>query len=251
MPLSKHTTLIIAIAAASVAAVLAVLVLYRVLRRPPKQVPLPPKQELARYREQHIHDPESRPPTWYNSASLSAPPSEAYAASRSSLIPGDSRGGSPFRHSSLNISESPSDDVFSSAPMPLPLQLPHLPFDTSSTSLSTSETDSPPSSSPRLASDSPFSHTQSPRHPRSASASSRPHPRARPLSVGSSTSRNSRAIRGVPHGPHSQVQIVLPAPLAFTDVSENSPALERRRPVGPNGSSLRRQPSPQISEEIF
>ncbi|KAJ6604403.1 hypothetical protein DFH09DRAFT_1122564 [Mycena vulgaris] len=207
--LSAHTTLIIAVVAGSVGGLLLVFVLYRVLRRPAKApVPLPPKQELARYREQHAHVPESRPPTWHESRFLSAAPS---AASKSSLVaPWTVAEAAPFR--------------LPMAPWPLPLQLPHLPFDTSSTSLSTTETDSPPSSSPHLpsASVSSFSHTP-PRHPRSPSTSSRPHRRSRPLSVGSTSSRNSR---GVPHSPHSQIQIVLPAPLAFSDrisIHENSP----------------------------
>ncbi|KAJ7102176.1 hypothetical protein B0H15DRAFT_316495 [Mycena belliarum] len=216
MGLSAQTTLIVAVASACAGAVVVALVLYRLLRRPAKPAPLPPKQELARYREQHTHAPRSRPPTWYDSGLLSAPPSDTYT-SKSSF--GDSRGGSPFRHPSLvsesPLCESPSDDSFTNTPMPLPLQLPHLPFDISSTSLSTADTDSPHPSTP-LRVGSTDSH--SPRHPRSMS-SLRPQRRSRPLSVGSGS---SRGIRGVPHGPHSQVQIVLPAPLAFGDVSNSS-----------------------------
>ncbi|KAJ7783507.1 hypothetical protein DFH07DRAFT_189075 [Mycena maculata] len=214
MPLA-HTTLIIIIAvSAAVGGLLLVLILYRIFRRPVQVVPLPPKQELARYREQQLTVPESRPQTWYDAGFLST---SSYVASKSSLLPPDSRGGSPFRHSSLNMSESPSEDIShlsGTAPMDTELQLPNLPFDASSTSLSTAETAG--SSSPPL--DSSFSHT--PRQSRSSS-STRPH-RPRPLSVGSTgssaISRNSRnTIRGMPHGPHSQVQIVLPAPLAFND----------------------------------
>ncbi|KAJ7706442.1 hypothetical protein B0H17DRAFT_630018 [Mycena rosella] len=212
MALSAQNTLIIAVIVACVGGILLLFILYRVLRRPAQQpVPLPPKQELARYREQQAHSPKSRPPTWYGSGLLSAPPSERFVGSRSSLVPAsDSRGGSPFRRPSINASESPSDDIFGSVPMALPLELPNLPFDTSSTSLSTAETDSPRSSFLPYGSTSDSSLP--PRHPRSSSTSS---PRPRPLSVVSGTSRNS--IRGVPHGPHSQVQIILPAPLAFND----------------------------------
>ncbi|KAJ7071271.1 hypothetical protein C8F01DRAFT_1109817 [Mycena amicta] len=208
-----HSTLIGIVAASGAGLLLSLLILYRCLRRPRQQAPLPPKQELARYRNTVVQP--SRP-TWYDSGKLSTPPS-AFAGSRSSLMPPDSRGGSPgpFRHPSFNTSESPSDETsFDAPPLPLavPLQLPNLSFDTSSTSLSTAETDSPPLAS---ASDSSFSRRQ-------PSSSSRPSRRPRPLSVGSAgssaVSRNSRnTIRGVPHGPHSQVQIVLPAPLAFND----------------------------------
>ncbi|KAJ7139875.1 hypothetical protein C8R44DRAFT_867973 [Mycena epipterygia] len=226
---SAHSTRFIIIGvAASVGGILLAAILYLLLRRrPKKQVPLPPKQELARYREHHPHDlvPESRPQTWYDSGFLPVP---SGTASNSSLLP--SRGASPFSRPSLNTSESPSEDMSHlSAGIPMGLALPpHLPFDTSNTSLSTAETDSPVSSSPppASASDSSFSHTP-PRQLSSFSASSRPNRRSRPLSVGSSGSRNSRnTIRGVPHGPHSQIQIILPAPLAFNDrvsIHESSP----------------------------
>ncbi|KAJ6627181.1 hypothetical protein B0H10DRAFT_1995868 [Mycena sp. CBHHK59/15] len=228
--LTPHTTLIIAIAAAALGAILLAAVLYYCLCRPsPIPVPLPPKQQLARHREQHTHQsaPDSRPATWFDSSFLSAPP-QSFAASNSSLLP-DSRTGSPFYRPSLNPSDSPSDDIVdlaNSSPMLPALPLPNLSFrDTpSSSSLATAasasiETYTP---TPISTSDSSFSHNSRHTQSRSASASSRPHRRPRPLSVGSTASsalsRSSRnTIRGMPHGPHSQIQIVLPAPLAFTD----------------------------------
>lgn len=164
---------------------------------------------------------------------LSAP-SGTFAGSKSSLLPPDSRGGSPFRPSSLNKSESPSEDIShlsGTVPMSHGLPLPHLSFDTSGSSISTAETDSPASWSPPAASVSDSSFSPTPRQTRPVSASSRPHRLSRPLSVGSNgssaISRQSRnTIRGVPHGPHSQVQVVLPAPLAFNNdrmsIHENS-----------------------------
>ncbi|KAJ7835302.1 hypothetical protein B0H13DRAFT_2108436 [Mycena leptocephala] len=229
MPLPAHTTLLIAVVAGSVGGVLVLFLLFRLLRRPAKQ-------ELARYREQQTHHvAESRPPTWYDSGFLSAP-SGTFTGSKSSLLPPDSRGGSPFRRPSLNTSESPSEDIShlsGSVPMAPELQLPHLSFDTSSTSLSTAETDSPASWSPPLASLSDSSFSPTSRYSRPTSTSSRPNRRPRPLSVGSNgssaVSRQTRnTIRGVPHGPHNQMQIVLPAPLAFNDrmsIHENSPRL--------------------------
>ncbi|KAJ7130112.1 hypothetical protein C8R43DRAFT_1025883 [Mycena crocata] len=228
MGLPARTTLIIAAAAGSVGGILLLLLLlYRLLRRPEKPAPLPPKQELARYREQQLPRPDSRPPTWYDTGSgfLSAPPSLTYAGSKSSLLAPDSRGGSPFRRPSFNTSESPSEDISHLPPMAPAMQLPQLAFDSSSTSLETAETDSSQTSPPP---DSSFSHNK--HQSRSPSASSRPQRRPRPLSVGSSgsaaLSRNSHnshnnsprnTIRGMPHAPHSQVQIILPAPLAFND----------------------------------
>ncbi|KAF7339861.1 hypothetical protein MVEN_01902900 [Mycena venus] len=163
---------------------------------------------------------------------LSAP-SGTFGGSKSSLIPPESRGGSPFRRPSFNASESPSEDIShlsGSVPMAPGLQIPHFSFDRSSSSLSsTAETDSPITSSPPAASLSDSSFSPTLRQTRSVSSSSRPHRRPRPLSVGSngSSAISRNTIRGVPHGPHSQVQIVLPAPLAFNNdrVSphENSP----------------------------
>ncbi|KAJ6519577.1 hypothetical protein C8R45DRAFT_951964 [Mycena sanguinolenta] len=216
MALSAHTTLIIAVAAGAVGGLLFLLLLLCFCRRPETKVPLPPKQELARYREQQIIQAESRPKTWYDSALLSAP--GTFTGSKSSLLP-PSRTGSPFpRRPSLNNSEAPSEDVSDVSLVHHGLELPSLSFDASNTSLSTAETDSPSST------------------PRQPSFSPRPQRRPRPLSIGSNTSsavsrqsRNVRnsTIRGVPHGPHSGVQIVLPAPLAFsndrTSVHENSP----------------------------
>ncbi|KAJ7275289.1 hypothetical protein B0H12DRAFT_250461 [Mycena haematopus] len=220
MHLSAHTTLLIAVVAAVGGLIVVLLLLFCLCRRPAHKVPLPPKQELARYREQQTVHVEPRPTTWYDSALLSAP-SGSFAGSKSSLLP-PSRGGSPSRRPSLNTSESPSEDI-SDVPMHHGLELPHLSFDTSSTSLSTAETDSPASSPPPTASLSDQSLSHTPRHP---SSSSRPNRRPRPISVGSNGSsaisrqsrnnaRNIPTVRGVPHGPHSQVQIVLPAPLAF------------------------------------
>ncbi|KAJ7042494.1 hypothetical protein C8F04DRAFT_79573 [Mycena alexandri] len=223
MALPAHTTLIIAVSAGCVGGLLLLFILYRVLlRRPAKQqVPLPPKQELARYREHQIQVADSRPPTWYDSGSLSAPPSRTFTASKSSLLPPDSRGGSPFRRASLNTSESPSEDISNFVPMVPTLHHPHS-FDTSSSSLSTAETGESPTSPLASTNDS----LPRPRPTSSSRSSRNNNRRPRPLSVGSNVSaavsRNSRhSIRGVPHGPHSQVQIVLPAPLAFNDRMSN------------------------------
>ncbi|KAJ6509284.1 hypothetical protein C8R47DRAFT_1191560 [Mycena vitilis] len=216
MPLSAHTTLLVAAVAASVGGVLLLsLLLFCLLRRPEKPAPLPPKQELARYREQQTLHVVSRPATWYDSSRLSAP-SGTPRGSNLSLLPPDSRGASPFRRqSSLNTTESPSEDI-SHLSHTVPM-VPALQFDTSRTSLSTAETD-PASWSPH-----PASATDSPLPPPRQSRSSSSGPsRPRPLSMGSNSnsamSRHSRHnIRGTPHGPLSQVEIIMPAPLAFNN----------------------------------
>ncbi|KAF7339680.1 hypothetical protein MSAN_02183000 [Mycena sanguinolenta] len=248
-----HTTLIIAVVAGAVGGLLFLLLLVCLCRRPEKKVPLPPKQELARYREQQIIQAESRPKTWYESELLSAP-SGTFSGSKSSLLP-PSRTGSPFpRRPSLNISEAPSEDVSDASLVHHGLEQPHLAFDTSSTSLSTAETDSPKSSSPL----SDPSYT-----PRQSSFSSRPNHRARPLSTGSNTSsprrgrdsvRNS-TTRGVPHRPHSGVQIVLPAPLAFsndrTSVHENSPRFSMVDQWAPAAVRSEGNPIPRTQQRSF
>ncbi|KAJ7225762.1 hypothetical protein GGX14DRAFT_640841 [Mycena pura] len=223
MLLTAHTTLIIAVVTGCVGLLLLIFIIYLVLRRPAKQVPLPPKQELARYRENYPNSP--RPTLRLDSRSPYAPPSAFAGSSRSSLIPPESRGGSPFRRPSLNTSESPSaseDISHTDTPVVPAFHLPHpRSFDTSSTSLSTGETDSP-FSSPRIASASDPNLSPIPSHQSRSPSSPRFSRRPRPLSVGSAgssaTSRRSRnTIRGAPHALHNQIQIVLPAPLAFND----------------------------------
>ncbi|KAJ7630694.1 hypothetical protein FB45DRAFT_916291 [Roridomyces roridus] len=208
MALPRTTLIIIICVASAVVGTILLLVLYRLfLHRPPAPVPLPPKQELARYREQSTHG------LWHDPHALSVP-SLQFAASKSSLTYPDSPGRHPVRNPSFIMSESPSEDMSQlGTPQmePSALQIPHLPFDTSSTSLSTSESSPSDSSHP---------------HSRSPSSSTRPKRRGRPLSVGSTSSsalsRNTGRHQGSPHGPFSQVQIVLPAPLAFSESSRPS-----------------------------
>ncbi|KAF7306702.1 hypothetical protein MIND_00461900 [Mycena indigotica] len=245
MPL-PITTLIAIIVPSSAGLLIFLLIIYlRCLRQTHKPVPLPPKQELARYREPHIVTASSqlaRQPTWYDPGKLSAPASLApFSTSRSSLVPPDN---SLSRHASFQASETLSEDLsYDAHPISVAsLALPHLSFDNSSTSLSTVETDSPPIIS---ATNSSFSlHHQS----RRPSSSSRPPRRHRPLSVGSSS---HNTIRGVPHGPHSQVQIVLPQPLAFQS-GPNHPPQQRYSVVDQWALTSTRsyQPQPQPQQPI-
>ncbi|KAJ7293333.1 hypothetical protein C8J57DRAFT_1268758, partial [Mycena rebaudengoi] len=207
MPLGQSTLITVVVASSVGGVLLVVLMLCCWPRRKAPPVPLPPKQELARYR-----DPQ---PIF-----LAAPTPRYAADSSSSLLP-DSRNGSPFqhfsRHSSLNPSESPSDDLFHTLPVGPALPLPHPSFHItpSSTSLRLRPTQTRPTYPfPRATRPSPIANYG--HQTRSPSTSSRSRRQSRALSVGSSPSRRN-TIRGVPHGPHSQVQIVLPTPLAFND----------------------------------
>nr|GAT47902.1 predicted protein [Mycena chlorophos] len=232
MTLSQRTLIIIIAASAGAGLLLSIFVLYRCLRRPQPVVPLPPKQELAHYRSTHTL------PAWHDPAKLSTPHS-AFGGSRSSLFPPDSRGGSPspLRHASFNTSESPSDELVFDAPLAVPLEMPHLPFhngSSSNTSLATStaETDSPPLPS---ATDSSFSRSRRSR---------------RPLSVGSSSGVSRRStIRGAPHAPHNNIQIVLPTPLAFNDIHDPRPHQQRYSTVDQWApAAVRSEPGERLRE---
>jgi len=241
-PGMSQQTRIIVIVCASVGGIFFLFVLFSLFRRirKPEPAPLPPIQPLAHHREQQLAKNESRTTVWYDPAYLSVPPHPLSTSSRGSkmflLGPEISSSNIPSRHASLNISETTSEDLsMSTTPLePEPsLPLPHPsfhPLGGSSSSLGSNDTDAPPSPSPSIT---PVSAIESPlpldtasvqpfiaiaRQSRSASTSHSQR-RPRPLSVGSTASsafsRTSRStIRGVPHGPHSNVQIILPAPLA-------------------------------------
>lgn len=255
--LSQQTLIIIA-ACSSVGGVILLFVLFSLFRRigKSKSVPLPPIQPLAHHREQQLAKTDSRPTTWYDPSYLSAPRHPfPPRGSKVSLLEADITNSSiPSRHASLNVSETTSEDISLSA-NPLEshthpsLPQPHPSFHslgTSSSSLGSSDTDAPASPSPSpsitpgsvteswLSLDSASTQPFFPRQSRSYSAS-RSQRRARPLSVGSTASsalsRTSRStVRGVPHGPHSNIQIILPAPLAEGMPYQNGRSLSHYSP---------------------
>ncbi|TFK76885.1 hypothetical protein BDN72DRAFT_830054 [Pluteus cervinus] len=201
MSLSQQT-LIIIIVCASVGGIIFFVLLYRCLRSRTRSslAPLPPVQPLAHHREYQVASyTANRTSTWYDPHGL-PPVVQPFASggdrsSKSSLLGPDTPS---VRHPSSSYGTP--EELSALAPLEAS------PFPTGNPSSASVNSDLDE-----------FGALPRPR-PRSRSASrtgsSTPR-RPRPLStasVGSAAARNM--IRGTPHGPHSQVQIVLPAPLA-------------------------------------
>ncbi|KAK0208540.1 hypothetical protein DFS33DRAFT_1304259 [Desarmillaria ectypa] len=235
--ISKQTIIIIAVCAA-VGGLILLAVVVRIIcsayaRSAAQTAPLPPVQPLAHHREHQLakfyRSNTSRPSTTYDPSSLTAPrpfASDASSArtSKTSLLVPDSPGpSSPSRHaSSLNPCDMAEDISLNNAPMGLDVPNPSFQVYTraSSSTIGSSENshtppETPPSQNSSSISRLPHQQTRSTSSTRPPSAR-----RPRPLSLTSSThtvaSKSSRTnLRtGVPHGPHNQVQIILPAPLA-------------------------------------
>jgi hypothetical protein len=190
-------------------------ILHRLCRR--KSVPLPPKQPIAYYREQYLAEFADRHGSSANSfepSNPSVPHRLSPAGSDASLfrVEGEdifSEGASAYF---LDSSDSPETSQRGSprSYRPRELQTPNPSFGDASWRNSNSSMGSSCSTPPP-----PSAHSSS--HPQSTFL--RPIPRRhRPSSMVSTnsvrSSSNRSTIVGVPHGPHSQVKIVLPAPLA-------------------------------------
>lgn len=220
-PLPRQT-LIIIIVCATVSTFVFFVLLYRLIRscRSRRSAPpLPPIQPLAHQREHQLAQFEaSLRAQSYHSSLLTAPPPPQFGSpssrgSKTSLL-----GSLPSPHTSYVATGEGSEELTSLTPLEpaTPLPIPHPSFTDSTLPLSSinlndNSTQSsfavPSASTSALPSPSKQSLAQPTRDDQF-----RPH-HHRPLSVASSLSRrNSR--RGLPHGPHSQVQIILPAPLA-------------------------------------
>jgi hypothetical protein len=199
-----HTTLIIIIAiSASVGGLLLTVLIWRILSRlsRPKSAPLPPRQSLVHHRELQL---------------------AAFTEYKDASVPKILANGSETDEATLDSSygvqlHPPSPQFFSSRTPP----------SGSSSSLPSSNDDSAPSSgdaTPPTQFSRSASPSQSSRRPMNRSG-----PRPRPLSTFSTSSRQS--IRAAPHAPHSNVQIVLPAPLARSlyeeDTASDGPLLQR------------------------
>lgn len=197
---TRDTIIIIAVCG-TVGLFLFVLIFVAVVKKlSAKSNPLPPIQPLAHHREQQLakfEDSLPRSQTWYGSQTHLVPPSGfgpmgsrvSLMASNPSLMDGP--------ESASSCSPTSYD-----RPPPLPIHSLEPPRPGSSSSLGSAD---------------PGGALDRPAIPRvrSLSSSARRH---RPLSMSSSHStirtKNSRhTLRGTPHGPHSQIQIVLPAPL--------------------------------------
>lgn len=232
-PASTQQTTIIIAATVSVGGLVLILIAFRFLRRwykakKLKPTPLPPVQPLAHEREQQLARFEAagaQPPTWYEASLLSAPGflgSTPSAGSKASLL-GRRDSDIPSRiPSQLSVEDAAA---LSGPPMQLDAPQPHfhnIDVSPSSTSLGSMDDIDGPYTPDSGTIPSTTSHSSYASRQRSVSASSaRPrshHPgRSRPGSMVStiaSTTYSRKTMHGLPHGPHSQVQIVLPAPLA-------------------------------------
>ncbi|KAI0670097.1 hypothetical protein C8Q78DRAFT_168281 [Trametes maxima] len=245
--LSTSTIIIIAVVCASVVFLVFALFLWRNLARScrrSRKVPLPPVQDLAHHREQQLsafadRAAASRPPTWadpsmlhpraYSAHFLSASASNASLIRHSSDLPSRP----PTRENSWAVESVPSAEG-SPSPNASPLSTDDLRAPNPSYFAVGAAT--PHTSMMSVASDSSDALVTSPSditHSAESSASlvhnaaapARPRPprgsrsRSRPLSLVSSahsvhTSRSMNTLRGPAHSIHSNIQIVLPAPLA-------------------------------------
>lgn len=200
-------TLIIVIVASSVAGLIVGFIVLRLIIhscRRNRSAPIPPPQPLRH----HALAAASRPNTGvYSSTDLLHPAAPFGRVSRTSSIEGtfESSGSSTTLPTPMDpgISMQPSFSFVSP----------------SSASLDLSEVDevSPSSSG--------FTHESNntrpkPRSRQRASMSSSSHYSSRPASLASIGSRST--LRGVPHGPYSSIQVVLPAPLAGASLVANN-----------------------------
>jgi hypothetical protein len=232
---SNRTTLIIICTVASIGGIVLVLLFFRIFRiifrlNEYRPSPLPPIQPLAHHRDQQLT--QYRPTTWYDDY-LSAPDIFAsISGSRSDISllhrePSRATGASALSpQASVGFSEHSDamDEVTAHTPLALPPEFPESPIPDSAVSEGVESPFSPDTLQSQASSSrthsSASSHITAAR-PRSQINSSS-HLRVRPVSMSSigstalssRTYRTSRTIRGPPHGPLSNVQIVLPAPLA-------------------------------------
>ncbi|KAG1749681.1 uncharacterized protein EDB91DRAFT_1244296 [Suillus paluster] len=215
---TNHTTTIIIVVLCAVVGMLILYGLFRFLRHrfARRSTPLPPVQPIAHYRKQRLTEFTERPDmsTTYSQSSRLSPSFElSPAASDSSLLPAKYDNTFPSRQSSLYLAEK--GDGQGVPPPPGKdeevLQTPNPAFNyarrLSSSSLGSTPS-TPPSAS--VAHRSPSQATL----PRSYSRRTGPPSAVSSASIRSTKSSGRSTIIGVPHGPHSQVKVVLPAPLA-------------------------------------
>ena len=213
-----HKTVIIIVVSASVGGLLLTILFWRILSRllRPRSAPLPPRQDLVHQREQQL--------AAFTEHKNSSVPHILPDGSDSALVPN-------VRDWSVNTSNrassyTPEADDGAEAGLnlhpPTPQNFLHrIPHSaSSSSSLPSSKDNSAPSSDITLPPTPPdpfftsMSPTQSFRRVKAHTAQ-RPRPSSM-VSLGTSymTIRSRQSVRAAPHAPHSNVQIVLPAPLA-------------------------------------
>lgn len=223
----NHTTVITIAVSASVGGVLVAILCWRIFSRlsgRSRSVPLPPRQALVHQREHRLaafseHKNASIPLTSPDVRS-SVP---TYRGSNASLIP--HANDSPANTSSVHAYET-DEDIQDNPPSPHgpplypptpPYVTPHLPTSASSTSLLSSNDRSSlysAATTPATTFSTSTSPNQSLRRPK---ARHEPRPFSMTSDGTSRTSitpRSRSSVRGAPHAPHSNLKIVLPAPLA-------------------------------------
>lgn len=248
--LGTTTTVIIAVVA-TVVGIVVLFLLYRFVshRRNRRSAnPLPPVQPIAHHREQHLYQFEeskynsfsgnpsdSNRGSWYGGQHLAAPsPLPSRSTSNASLV---NKEVDPFLSSappspglSPGFPRASDQSLGSRARVSFEDSLPHpapafhggsAPSSRSSTPVSGTPSGHPdsagtyftPSQHLLAESNSARSSQRRPRDPTQAGYPIRPRPTSM-VSTASRASRTPSAVRGAPHGPHSHVQIILPAPLA-------------------------------------
>jgi hypothetical protein len=182
-----HNTLIIIVVSVSVGGLLLTILIWRILSRllRPKSAPLPPRQSLVHQRELQV---------------------AAFTEYKDAIVPQILTNGSDIHESdgatldsSYGIQLHPPSPQFFPPPTPPRGSLSSLPSSNDDSALSCGVVTPPTQSS-----------TSVPASQSSRRGINRSGPR--PLSTFSTSSRQS--VRGAPHAPHNNVQIVFPAPLA-------------------------------------
>jgi hypothetical protein len=209
-----HTTIIIVIVAASVGGLFIVVLCWRIfswLSSRSSSTPLPPRQPLVHHREHQLAAFSEHKNAIIPDVNSAVP---IYCGSDVSLVPPttDSPVNTPNDTSVLSHETGVAiDDNGTFHPFPTsPFFPPQLPPNASSSSL--------PLPLPSSMDHSFDSGVTSPNQPRRR-PNVRPEPRPYSVaSIGTShtgmTGHSRSSVRGAPHSPHSNIQIVLPAPLS-------------------------------------
>ena len=208
----RHTTIIIIAVAVSVGSLFLAIIFWRILIRlseRSRSAPLPQRQPLVHQRERQLvaftaHSDASVPKIYADDTS-----NDTSNATSSFHQEADERTEAALHSSSADQLHPPTPPFFT----------PQVSTSGSSTSLRSSYGRSSPSSdgtNPRTANSPSMSPSLSARRSAGPPGSrQRPHSMA---SIGTTqtivTVRSRSSIRGAPHAPHNNVQIVLPAPLA-------------------------------------
>ncbi|KAI0296577.1 hypothetical protein BC826DRAFT_219631 [Russula brevipes] len=247
----RHTTIIIIVASASVGSLLLAVFFWHVFWRRwfarSRSTPLPPRQGLVHQRELELAAFTEYKNSNLPRISLEGGPSSTpiHHGSNSSFVPHirDSPASTLSRAPSFTHETDEGNDAGPPSngnylhPPPSRFSPSHIPASASATSLPSLNGRSSPSSE-AATSPTPFPSSLSPTH-----SFRRPNPRftPRPFSTASAgtthsttTTRSRQTVRGAPHAPHNNVQIVLPAPLAGSlhDRPASAEPRDRRTLVG-------------------